>query len=136
MTLTNAFTAAWKDLKAAATKVTAFLEKQQPLVQQAVGIATTVASIAAPSAVPVITEMDSLEEAVVGALSAAAQDTTKESTLSALLGDLWEPFKSVVQTLESHPSVASVTAALKAVPSPATAAASIAPAASTAPAAR
>lgn len=116
MTLANAFSAAWKDLKLAATKVTAFIAKQQPVVQQAVGIATAVASIVAPAAVPVITEMDSLEEAVVGALSAAAQDTTKESTLQALLGDLWEPFKAVVTTLESHPTVATVTAALKAVP--------------------
>jgi hypothetical protein len=115
MTLSNAFTTAWKDLKATAVKVTAFLNKQQPEVQKIEGDAIAVASVVAPSAVPVITQFDLLEEAVVGAVAAAAQDTSKESTLQALLGDLWEPFKAVAVTLESHPTVASVTKALAAV---------------------
>jgi ABC-type transporter Mla subunit MlaD len=112
MTLANAFSAAWTDLKAVATKVASVLTNDGGAVQTAVTDASTVVAAVAPSLAPSVTVFDSLEVAVMGKVAAAASDIANATSLSALFGEVWPAIESLVATLENHPTVASVTAAL------------------------
>jgi phage-related protein len=112
MTLANAFTAAWKDLKAVASKVATVLTQDSAAIQTVVTDASTVVAGVAPSLAPAVTEFDVLEEAIMGKIAAAAADVANASSLSALFGEIWPGVQSLVATLKNHPTVASVTAAL------------------------
>ena len=112
MTLANAFSAAWKDLKAVASKVATVLTNDSAAIQTVVADASTVIAAVAPSLAPIVTEFDALEEAIVGKIAAAAADVANASSLSALFGEIWPGVQSLVATLKNHPTVASVTAAL------------------------
>jgi hypothetical protein len=112
MTLANAFSTAWKDLKAVAAKVSTVLTKDSVAIQTAVTDASAVAVAVDPSAAGTITAFDSLEEVIVGKIAAAASDVANAASLESLFGDAWPAIKSLVATLENHPTVASVTAAL------------------------
>lgn len=112
MTLAHAFSTAWKDLKATAARVASAVTKNSAAIQTAVTDASTVAVTIDPSAAGVITAFDSLEEVIVGKIAAAASDVANATSLSALFGEAWPAIKSLVTTLENHPTVASVTASL------------------------
>jgi phage-related protein len=112
MTLANAFTAAWKDLKAVASKVATVLTNNGAAIQTVVTDVSTVAAAVAPALAPAVTVFDSLEEAVMGKVTAAASVIANATSLSALFGEVWPAIQSLVATLENHPTVASVTAAL------------------------
>jgi phage-related protein len=112
MTLANAFAAAWKDLKAVASKVATVLTKNSAAIQTVVADVSTVVAGVAPSLAPIVTEFDALEEAIMGKIAAAAADVANASSLSALFGEIWPGVQSLVATLKNHPTVASVTAAL------------------------
>jgi phage-related protein len=114
MTLANAFSTAWKDLKAVASKVSTALTNDSAAVQTVVTDASTVVSAVDPALAPAVTVFDSLEEAVMGKVAAAASDIANATSLSALFGEVWPAIQSLVATLENHPTVASVTAALAA----------------------
>ena len=58
MTLANAFTIAWKDLKTGASKVATFLTKNQKTIETVVADAGTVAAAVDPALAPVVTEFD------------------------------------------------------------------------------
>lgn len=111
MTLANAFTVAWKDLKAGAAKVAAFLTKNQTNIQTAVVDAGTVVSAIVPALAPVVTEFDALEEQVVGKVLELANDAANATSLDALFGDVWPVILTLKQQLSSHPAVASASAA-------------------------
>jgi hypothetical protein len=55
-------------------------------------------------------------------IAAAASDVANATSLSALFGEAWPAIKSLIATLENHPTVASVTAALESSNVPPTAA--------------
>jgi len=112
MTLANAFAAAWKDLKAVATKVATALTNNGAAIQTVVKEASTVVAAVEPSLAPAVTVFDSLEEAVMGKVTAAASDIANAPSLSALFGEVWPAIQSLVATLKNHPTVAGVTAAL------------------------
>ena len=116
MTLANAFTAAWKDLKAVASKVATVLTNDGSAIQTVVTDASAVVAGVAPSLAPAVTVFDSLEEAVMGKVAAAASDIANAPSLSALFGEVWPAIQSLVATLKNHPTVASVTAALDTAP--------------------
>lgn len=65
MTLANAFTTAWKDLKTGAAKVAEFLTKNQTTIT-AVSEVGAVVSVIDPALAPAATVFDQLEEQVVG----------------------------------------------------------------------
>ena len=112
MTLANAFAAAWKDLKAVASKVASVLTKNSVAIQTVVADASSIVEGVAPSLAPLVTEFDALEEAIMGKIAAAAADVANAPSLSALFGEIWPGVQSLVATLKNHPTVASVTAAL------------------------
>jgi hypothetical protein len=112
MTITNAFTTAWKDLKAGAAKVDSFLNQNSATIQGAIAEGSAVA-VAAGVPAAAVTSFDSLEEVVMAKVAAAAQDTANTSSLTALLGDALPAVQSVSTLLKTHPTVATVTAALK-----------------------
>jgi hypothetical protein len=116
MKLANAFATAWKDLKAVAAKVSAALTKNSAGIQTLVADGSAVAVAVDPSIAPEVTAFDALEEVVIGKIAAAATDTANASGLSALFGEAWPAIQTLVKTLENHPTVASVTAALAATP--------------------
>jgi hypothetical protein len=112
MTLANAFSTAWKDLKATAAKVASTITRNSAVIQTAVTDASAVAVVVDPSACGVITAFDSLEEVIVGKIAAAASDVANAASLESLFGEAWPAINSLVATLGNHPTVASVTAAL------------------------
>lgn len=112
MTLANAFTKAWKDLKGGATKLEAFLAKNGTEIQSVVAQGSAVAlAVGAPPAA--VTAFDSLEEVIMGKLVAASQDAANTASLSTLIGDALPTVQALAATLKNHPTVASVTAALE-----------------------
>ncbi len=111
MTLTNAFTKAWQELKGGAAAVDSFLAKNGSTIQGGIAEASAVAVAAGAPAVAV-TAFDSLEEVVMAKVAAAAQDTANTQSLTALLGDALPAVQTVSGVLKNHPTVASVTAAL------------------------
>jgi hypothetical protein len=113
MTLANAFSTAWKDLKATAAKVASTVTRNSAAIQTVVTDASAVAVAVDPSAANVITAFDTLEEVIVGKIAAAASDVANATSLSALFEEAWPAIKSLIATLENHPTVASVTAALE-----------------------
>ena len=111
MTLANAFSAAWKDLKSGAAKLEAFLAANGAEIQSVVAQGSAVAvAVGVPAAA--VTSFDSIEEVVMGRIAAAAQDTANTASLSALLGDALPTIQALATTLKNHPTVATVTAAL------------------------
>lgn len=66
MTLANAFTTAWKDLKTGAAKVAEFLTKNQRTIKTAASEVGAVVSVIDPALAPAATVFDQLEEQVVG----------------------------------------------------------------------
>lgn len=111
MTLANAFTVAWKDLKAGAAKVADFLNKNSQTIQTAVSDIGTVVVAVDPALKPVVTEFDQLEELVVGAVLELATDAAKADSLAALFGAVWPVILALKQQLSTHPAVAAAAAA-------------------------
>ena len=120
MNLASAFTTAWKDLKSMATKVSTVLVKEAPAIQADIKTASAIAVSVDPALAPVITPLDNLEEVVMGKVAAAAANTANAASLAQLFGEAWPSIQAITTTLENHPTVASVTAALSA-PAPAAA---------------
>lgn len=110
MNLASAFTVAWKDLKAGAAKVAAFLTKNEQNIQTAVSDAGTVVAAIDPALAPVITEFDRLEEQVVGKVLELASDAANAPSMSALFGAAWPVILALKQQLSSHPAVAAAAA--------------------------
>jgi len=112
MTLANAFSTEWKDLKGTAARVATTVTRNSATIQTVVTDVSAVAVAIDPSAAGVITAFDSLEEVIVGKIAAAASDVANATSLESLFAEAWPAIKSLVSTLENHPTVASVTAAL------------------------
>ena len=116
MTLASAFSTAWKDLKATAAKVAKAINRNSSTVQTVVADASAIAVMIDPQAAGEITAFDALEELIVGKIAAAASDVANAASLEALFAEAWPAVKALIFTLEHHPTVASVTAALGAAP--------------------
>ena len=86
MTLANAFTVAWKDLKTGAAKVADFLTKNSTTIKATVSEVGTVVSLIDPALAPVVTVFDQLEEQVVGKVLELANDTANANSLASLFG--------------------------------------------------
>jgi hypothetical protein len=127
MNLANAFTTAWKDFKSVASKISGVLVKDGPAIQTVVGTVSTAVEIADPALEPEVTSADQLEELVMGKVTAGASVAANAPTLSALFGEAWPAIVSLTATLKNHPTVTTVTAALKAPPVPAAAPVAAAP---------
>lgn len=112
MTLAQAFSTAWKDLKKTVSAVATFVVKNQASIQTAVADASTGLAVLDPNAAPIITSFDTLEEAVMGKIAALAHDASAAPTLQALFAEEWPSIQALITTLKGHPTVASVTAAL------------------------
>jgi hypothetical protein len=112
MTLASAFSTAWKDLKATAAKVANVVTRNSGTVQTVVEDVSAAATTIDPAAAGTITAFDSLEEVIVGKIAAAASDVANATSLESLFGEAWPAIKTLVATLENHPTVAGVTAAL------------------------
>ena len=110
MSLGNAFTVAWKDLKAGAAKVAVFLNKNQKTIQTVVADAGTVAVAVDPALAPIVTEFDALEEQVIGKVLELATDTASATSLASLFGEAWPVILALKQQLLSHPAVAAASA--------------------------
>jgi len=113
MTLATAFSTAWKDLKATAAKVANTVTRNSAAIQTVVTDTSAVAIAIDPSAAGAITAFDSLEELILGKIAAAASDVANANSLPALFQEAWPAIKSLIATLENHPTVASVTATLE-----------------------
>jgi hypothetical protein len=109
--LVTALKTAWKDLKSTLTKVDAYLQANEPKIQAEIQTGVGVAEALAPSATPIITSLDTIEESAVSELAAAihsgaavvnASDGTAAVNLSA---GLYSSVKSLVATLSNHPAV-------------------------------
>jgi hypothetical protein len=109
MTLSNAFTIAWKDLKGGAAKVAEFLTKNSTNIQTVVTGVETVAAAVDPALAPVITEFDLLEEQVVGKVLELAGDVANAASLGSLFGTVWPVILSLKQQLSTHPAVLAAT---------------------------
>ena len=112
MTIENAFSAAWKDLKKTVSTVASFVIKHQGTIQSVVADVSVAAATIDPDAASVITSLDALEEAVIGKIAALSQDAATAGTLQALFAEEWPSIQTLVKALQNHPTVASVTAAL------------------------
>lgn len=110
MTLSKAYTTAWKDLKAFGTKAVSWIEKQEPTVQKVVDEVSAAVEVVAPALTPLVSTFDSLEETVIGELAALASDTANATTLSGLFKDAWPAVQSLVNTLKTHPAVVAASA--------------------------
>ncbi len=110
MTLANAFTIAWKDLKTGASKVATFLTKNQKTIETVVADAGTVAAAVDPALAPVVTEFDQLEEQVIGKILELANDAASATSLGSLFGDVWPVILTLKQQLAAHPAVAAASA--------------------------
>jgi hypothetical protein len=108
--LGKAFTTAWSDLKKVAAKAAAFVAKEAPVAQQVIAIASTTVAALDPALAPEITAFDSIEEALVGEVTAAlgavttAPDPASFFTIS-LPGTLYPALKAIASTLSGHPAV-------------------------------
>lgn len=111
MTLANAFTVAWKDLKAGAAKVADFLNKNSAKIQAGTAAVSAVVTIVDPALAPAVTEFDQLEEQVIGKVLELANDAAKANSLASLLGEAWPVILSLKQQLSTHPAVQSAVAA-------------------------
>jgi hypothetical protein len=109
MTLANAFTVAWKDLKTGAAKVADFLTKNSTTIKTVVSEVGTVVSVIDPALAPVVTEFDQLEEQVVGKVLELASDTENATSLASLFGSAWPVILSLKQQLSTHPAVQAAT---------------------------
>jgi hypothetical protein len=105
MTLANAFTVAWKDLKTGAAKVADFLTKNSTTIKATVSEVGTVVSLIDPALAPVVTVFDQLEEQVVGKVLELANDTANANSLASLFGAAWPVILSLKQQLSTHPAV-------------------------------
>ncbi len=114
MTLSNAFTIAWKDLKGGAAKVAEFLTKNSNTIQTAVTDVGVVVTAIDPALGPVVTVFDQLEELVIGKVLELASDTSSANSLGSLFGSAWPVILSLKQQLATHPAVQSAGAASKA----------------------
>jgi len=112
MTLASAFSTAWKDLKDTAAKVAGVVSNHSAAIQTAVTGASAVAIAVDPAAAGAVTAFDSLEELIVGKIAAAASNAANAASFEALFAEAWPAIKALIATLENHPTVASVTAAL------------------------
>ena len=112
MTLANAFSAAWKDLKKTVSTVASFVIRNQGAIQNVVADAGAAVVAVDPAAQPVVTSLDELEEAVIGKIASLSQDAAAAPTLQALFAEEWPAIQTLVKALASHPTVSSVTAAL------------------------
>ena len=113
MKLSTAFSTAWKDLKATAAKVATTVTRNSAAIQTVVTDGSAVAIAVDPSAAGAVTAFDTLEEVIIGKIAAAASDVASANSLSAVFEEAWPAIKSLISTLENHPTVASVTAALE-----------------------
>ena len=111
MTLANAFTVAWKDLKTGAAKVADFLTKNAANIQTAVSDAGTVVTAIDPALAPIATEFDQLEEQVVGKVLELASDAANATSLASLFGAAWPVILTLKQQLSTHPAVQAAAAA-------------------------
>jgi hypothetical protein len=116
MTLASAFSTAWKDLKATAAKVAKAVNRNSAIIQTVVTDASAVAVAVDPSAAGLVTAFDALEELIVGKIAAAASDVANAASFEALFAEVWPAVKALISTLEHHPTVATVTAALGGAP--------------------
>jgi len=104
MTLANAFTAAWKDLKTGAAKVAEFLTKNQTTIKNVVAEVEAVVSVIDPPLAPAVTVFDQLEEQVVGKVLELANDAANANSLAELFGAAWPVILSLKQQLANHPA--------------------------------
>ena len=111
MTLANAFTVAWKDLKAGAAKVADFLTKNSTVIHTAVADAGAVVTAIDPALTPVVTEFDQLEEQVIGKVLELASDTASAQSLASLFGTAWPVILTLKSQLSTHPTVAAAVTA-------------------------
>jgi hypothetical protein len=105
MTLANAFTVAWKDLKTGAARVADFLTKNSTTIKTVTTEVGAVVSAIDPALAPVVTEFDQLEEQVLGKLLELASDTENATSLASLFGSAWPVILSMKQQLSTHPAV-------------------------------
>ena len=112
MTIANAFSAAWKDLKKTVSTVACFVIKHESTIQTAVADASIAVTTVDPAAVSVVTSFDALEEALIGKIAALTQDAATAPTVQALFAEEWPSIQTLVKALQNHPTVASLTAAL------------------------
>jgi hypothetical protein len=112
VTIENAFSAAWKDLKKTVSTVASFVIKHQSTIQTVVADVSVAAVTFDPGAAPVVTSLDALEEAVIGKIAALSQEAATAATLQTLFAEEWPSLQTLVKALQNHPTVASVTAAL------------------------
>jgi hypothetical protein len=110
MTLANAFTVAWKDLKTGAAKVAEFLTKNQTTIKTVVSEVGTVVAAIDPALAPAVTVFDQLEEQVVGKVLELANDAANANSLAELFGAAWPVILSLKQHLSNHPAVQSAAA--------------------------
>jgi hypothetical protein len=109
MTLANAFTVAWKDLKTGAAKVADFLTKNSTNIHTVVSEVGTVVSAIDPALAPEVTVFDLLEEQVIGKVLELANDAENANSLAVLFGSAWPVITSLKQQLSSHPAVKAAT---------------------------
>ena len=111
MNIKSAFTAAWQSFKGFVGRTDAFLVKNAPTIQKDVTIGIGIASAMVPSAAPALAVFGTLEEAIMGEVTAAihtgnglvtATDGSTAITLSAELSDI---LKHLANTLAGHPAV-------------------------------
>ena len=85
MTLANAFTVAWKDLKTGAAKVADFLTKNSTNIHTVVSEVGTVVSAIDPALAPEVTVFDLLEEQVIGKVLELANDAENANSLAVVI---------------------------------------------------
>jgi hypothetical protein len=105
MTLANAFTLAWKDLKAGAAKVADFLNKNSADIKAVTSDVGMVVTAIDPALTPEVTVFDQLEELVVGKVLELSSDTASATSLATLFGTAWPVIVSLKQQLSTHPAV-------------------------------
>lgn len=112
MKLPAAFSTAWVDFKYGLGTLTTFLAAHQADIVKVENDVALAATVADPSATPIINAASAFEEAIVGKILAVASDAKTAPTLQALFEEEWPSIQSLLGAVKNHPTVASVTAAL------------------------
>jgi hypothetical protein len=116
MNLGTAFTTAWTDLKKVASEAAAFVAKQAPAAQKVIAVGSAAVEAIDPALTPAITAFDSIEQSLVGEVTAAlgsiitAPDPASFFSVT-LPGTLYPALKAIEQTLTGHPAVVAAKAA-------------------------
>lgn len=112
--LGHLFAVAWQDLKKGATAAQSFITNHGAQIQADVKIGEGVVTTLDPSVTPFVTVFDSIEEALMGEVTAAvssvatAPDPAGFFTVS-LPATLWPALKGIGTTLSGHPAVVAAT---------------------------